>query len=427
MDSTHFDIVIVGAGLAGLSLATRLCTPQFAHLRIAVVDPRTTFGATHTWSFFQQEWHGFENCVASNRQWCNIRVHAAGVQLSSLSRAHDFAATPYCSIESTIFYEKSLQLIAGNARIQDIFGHYVESIVVEKDATATVRLLNVATNSARSLTARLVFDSRPPIAMQVSKQAWIQAFAGGEVTCAAPHFADLFAQGEAVLMDFDVDGGAAFVSIPTFVYLLPSSPTRALVQATSFVPPGARVPSDGTLRALALQYLQTKFACIDIVEQRFEAGRIVMDAAIPATTTLQTITKIGAAGGFVRASTGYSFTRTQRACGVLENAVIRVFPAGFEAKNILISVPIDRWQSPLVPLMDAVFLEALATPNFDVGKLMATLFNRVSPARLARFLDGNMTFLDAFAVVMACPKWVFVRSFFVCAWRFLNCSGGGEK
>jgi lycopene beta-cyclase len=420
MDSAHFDIVIVGAGLAGLSLAARLCAPKFAHLQVAIIDPRTTFGATHTWSFFQQGSQGFIDCVAHNRKWQQLWVRARSVE----TYPHDFSASPYCSVESTQFYKKCLENMARNPSIKTFFGHIVESIVVQDSGGAKLIFTNAATNLQQSLTASLVFDSRPPLANKLGKHAWIQAFAGGEVRCAAPHFAPMLARSEAVLMDFILNPDS---SIPTFIYLLPSSPTQALVQATVFVPPGFTIPNDEALQGLVMQYLQTNYAGFEITQQSFEAGRIVMDAAIPTTTALQTITKIGAAGGFVRASTGYSFTRTQRACDALETAIekaisAREFLAGGGMQNL--SVPIF-WQSRLVPFLDRIFLEAIATPNYDVGKLMATLFNRVAPWRLVRFLDGNMSFLDALAVIMVCPKWVFIRSFFICVWRFLSALGRG--
>ncbi len=426
MDEQQFDIVIIGAGLAGLSLATRFCAPQFAHLRVAVIDPRTSFGATHTWSFFQQAPHPFMDCILPQRQWRKLQVNANGVQ----SASYDFTATPYCSIESTAFYEKCLKTMAVNARIQGFFGHRVDSVRALDDGGATVAAVNVPTGEAMQLEAKLVFDSRPPAGSASSRSAWIQAFAGWEITVAATGqpFAALISASEAVLMDFMPSlRDAAGRPMPTFIYLLPSSATQALVQATVFVPPGAIVPTDAALQALALQYLRTKFGELNIIAQTAEAGRIVMDAAIAPCASLQTITKIGAGGGFVRAATGYSFTRTQRACDALEMAVLRAFTAhslGDIAQHL--PVPIT-FQSGVVPWLDAVFLEAIGAPDLDVGKLMARLFNTVPATRLVRFLDGNARAADVLAVVVACPKWVFMRSFFVCVWRYLNAAGSSVR
>lgn len=40
---TDCDIAILGAGLAGLSLAARLAAPRFADLRILVLEARTDY------------------------------------------------------------------------------------------------------------------------------------------------------------------------------------------------------------------------------------------------------------------------------------------------------------------------------------------------------------------------------------------------
>ncbi len=413
MEQQHFDIVIIGAGLAGLSLAYRFCAPQFAHLSIAIVDPRTTFGATHTWSFWQQTAHPFMDLISANRRWRTLWVRAEGV----VTPPHDFSAMPYCSIESTHFYKKCLQKMAGNARIHCFYGHHVDGLTAIENVRAAVSATNQVNGERLNLLAKLVFDSRPPVDVRAS--AWTQAFAGWEVVCdakdAAP-FATLFAANEAVLMDFvpsRMDESGAGKTIPTFIYLLPSSPTQALVQATVFVPPGVAVPTDAALQALALQYLGDKFSGVSFDRQKAEAGRITMDSSIKPSTVLQTITKVGAAGGFVRASTGYSFTRTQRACDALEIAVLRAFPATYlDVKAVKLPIEI-HWQSSLARWLDAVFLEAIATPGFDTGQLMARLFATVAPERLVRFLDGNGGATDVLAVMMACPKWVFIRSFFV--------------
>ena len=51
MTSSNWDIVIVGGGLGGLSLAVELAQPQFAHLRVLVLEKRTAYTRDRTWSY----------------------------------------------------------------------------------------------------------------------------------------------------------------------------------------------------------------------------------------------------------------------------------------------------------------------------------------------------------------------------------------
>ena len=47
-----YDIVIIGGGLAGLSLATRLAASRFQHLRVVVLEPRTQYVRDRTWCYW---------------------------------------------------------------------------------------------------------------------------------------------------------------------------------------------------------------------------------------------------------------------------------------------------------------------------------------------------------------------------------------
>ena len=54
-----YDVAIIGAGLAGLSLAARLAEPPFAGLRVLVLEPRTLYRRDRTWSYWSMQPHPF--------------------------------------------------------------------------------------------------------------------------------------------------------------------------------------------------------------------------------------------------------------------------------------------------------------------------------------------------------------------------------
>ena len=54
-DSSHFDYIIIGNGLAGLQLALELASDSyFKNKEIALLDPSTKSNNDKTWSFWEK-------------------------------------------------------------------------------------------------------------------------------------------------------------------------------------------------------------------------------------------------------------------------------------------------------------------------------------------------------------------------------------
>ena len=70
------------------------------------------------------------------------------------------------------------------------------------------------------------------------------------------------------------------------------------------------------------------------------------------------------------------------------------------------------WRSPASYWMDAVFLRVLANEPGIAPILFTDLFANVPADALVRFLSGVATPIDLFQVVMACPKWPFIKAVF---------------
>ena len=104
------------------------------------------------------------------------------------------------------------------------------------------------------------------------------------------------------------------------------------------------------------------------------------------------------AGG-ARPSTGYAFQRIQRWAG--------------ECAHSLVSrgEPTAHRPDPLaLRLMDQIFLDVLRADPSRGAALFFSLFSRVDPARVIRFLSGNGSTIDGLAVVAAMPVPPFLRA-----------------
>jgi lycopene beta-cyclase len=387
--SDHTDITIIGAGLAGLSMAVRLADTQFAALKIRILDPRTTLVGNKTWCAWRLHAHPFADCVSAH--WTHGIISDAR-RGANAKAALDFSTCPYEHVTEQDLIDYALPILARAPHVSLHLGESVISIntaeVTNKDDSTFESTIHT---QSRTFTSRLVLDSRPPDA---SVNAWRQVFFGGEYRLSSQHARDDRSTFTMMAMQAVPRGSGC-----AFVYVLPLSHDRSLIQATAFVPPNG----DVTLpwEAMIKEYAEHEGIVIhDLL--RAEHGVIAMDADVAPTSALTPITNIGARGGFVRASTGYSFSRTQRACDAIAQAIGQWAE---DARQKPISID---WQSAAVPMLDRTFLRALQREDVDSADLFWRLARATNGDTLARFLDGEPTARDLASVVAAMPTFPFL-------------------
>ena len=66
-----YDIAIIGAGCAGLSLAHQISKTN-QNKKIIILDSKTEFQNDRTWSFWKINDHDFADCL--EKQWSNFEV-----------------------------------------------------------------------------------------------------------------------------------------------------------------------------------------------------------------------------------------------------------------------------------------------------------------------------------------------------------------
>jgi len=96
-------IAILGAGLAGLSLALRLVEAG-VDAPITLVEPRTAYACDRTWGFWETEAHPFAHLVAE--RWPAWRVTTAAAQ-------HGCTGTvPYVRLPAGRVYVDAIERLA---------------------------------------------------------------------------------------------------------------------------------------------------------------------------------------------------------------------------------------------------------------------------------------------------------------------------
>lgn len=353
--------VILGAGLSGLSLAIALLDRGIKD-PITIVDRRTTFGRDHTWSTWLTPGLRFAD-LASHR-WERWRV--AGV--TAASPRH-----PYVHIASEAFYDYALGIVERAPNVELRLDEAVTAVGDGWAETAAGRLTGTVHDGLGLGSPRL---------KGVEVELW-QRFLGWEVETRRPAFDPAVA----TLMDFEVEQDGAV----QFVYTLPFSPTRALVEHTSFAP-GAL--SSAKRRQALERYLEPH----DYEILHEERGSVPMTAArLPARRGERT-SAIGTAGGAVRPSSGYAFSRIQAHVTAVADAVATGRPLPARAGH------------PRRTALDHVFLKALRSHPAAFPSWTRRMAERLPGDVFARFMVDASTPADELRVMAALPPAPFLRA-----------------
>ncbi|MFE1029054.1 lycopene cyclase family protein [Streptomyces sp. NPDC058818] len=381
------DIVVVGAGAAGLSLAHRLPahSPHGAAPSVVLIDPPPgpLRAPRRTWCFWESGPGRFDPATTASWEWLRVRSRDGAVALRHIAPAR------YKMIRSDDFealVDRDLKERAGLRRLEATVG----TVTTLPDGTAWVPATDAA-GAGVGLRARWVFDSRPPDRPPPARTRILQHFRGWFVRTERPVFDPAVVD----LMDFRTRQPERGLS---FGYVLPTGRHTALVEYTEFGPaPLTSAAYDSALEDYTRRVLRTGATEVLSTEQ----GVIPMTDAVFERRAKGSgaVFRIGMAGGATRASTGYTFAAVQRQ----SDAVARAVRAGRR--------PVPPPPHPVrARLMDAVLLRALDTGRVDGPDLFFRLFDRVPASRLLRFLDGRSRLYEDLAVGVRTPALPMLRT-----------------
>ncbi len=397
-------LVVLGAGLSGLSVATALVREGW-HGEIVLVDRRTVFGSDRTWCFWDVAPTPF-TCLARHR-WRSWRVVTA-----SGEAVHRSARHPYLHLDAADVYAAALhQLDLAGAELR--LGESVLGVEDLGDAVA-VR------TSGGQLEADLVIDGlaagspwgvgREPARAAGGRDGDAAQASGGSgsdrrvddrsVVALDQHFLGqvvqtdrpAFAPETATLMDFRVAQAPGGVH---FTYVLPFSPTEALVEDTWF---GGRNPPPAERRAAIGAYLTEQVGVSEWHVEREERGRIPMTTRRHPLAHRDRMLAVGTAAGAVRPSSGYAFLRVQRHSAALARALARGEP------------PPGRLSDPRHDALDRVFLRALIADPAAFPERFHALVAGTPAGVFARFMGDASSPLDELRVIAALPKLPFAAA-----------------
>jgi lycopene beta-cyclase len=376
---SDWDVVIAGAGLAGLSLAAGLSAAEFSHLRILLIEPRGDYVRDRTWSFWDVP-HALPAIWQELPQtrWKQWRVSDAN---RSVTRA---SAVAYTSVRADAFYAMALERIASAPHIQWRKRAGLAHVNVQTDSVQLV------TTAGEQLRTQILFDSKPPAL--ASQGEWVQQFTGWEVTSLQPCFDAQCLD----LMAFEPSSQGLH-----FIYCLPYSATQALVESTWIKHADAHDNADVELR----KALAKRWSCNEYEITFREQGALPLWPFLEPKSA--NVVRIGRAGGALRASTGYAFCAILHQCAALAQSL----GEHLRSKGTLLS-----WQAPdlkssaMDAWMDRTLFRVLERDWAEAPHYFMNLFERVPSDVLVRFLHGASSWQDRIAVMRALPSAPFLRA-----------------
>ncbi|CAN5249513.1 MAG: FAD-dependent oxidoreductase [Actinomycetota bacterium] len=373
------DIAILGAGCSGASLAYFLADAGFLG-RIHLFDRRTDFSQEQRWCSWGPVPKRLSGLVSAS--WDRWRIVSGNAEVVC-----SLPERPYLHVHAPEFYERMHDRLRRHPNVRLHLGCSVES-VTPTGLRGEIR--RVAADFG-DYDVDLVFDGRPSAEnMEATRGSGeislLQSFAGLVVESSEA----AFDPDTVTLMDF----GAGDSPELSFVYVLPFSAHRALVESTAFS--GDGIAYDEHERRVE-NYLKKLGAGAYTVESR-ESGCIPMTTRKLPRMSDERHIMIGAAGGATRPSSGYAFVHILRQSETLAGSLMRGE---------------HTWRRPIprkYGLLDAVFLDALEDSPAHARESFLRMFGRVPTGALVRFLSGDSSLCDDLAVVAALDKTPFVAA-----------------
>lgn len=367
----RFDIAFAGAGLSATSLALRLAALPHAP-RMLLIDPLVDTARDRTWCYWQL--HDTPCDSAITHRWHRWRVGDTQKTTTAHSRI------PYVRIPSDRFYDFAQEKLSSCQCVTFLRRVSVNSIE-DKGDHVTLQL-----SDGQLINAGWVFDSRPS---QNDNAPCRQIFRGLEL-----HSAEANLDPETVtLMDFRSAGPDGI----RFFYVLPLERHTALVEDTWLVPSG-KSPTFTDEEIIA--YANVKLSSLDWQIRHREDGNLPMGLASTAARQRGRVIPWGTPAGAVRASSGYAFSRIQRA----SESMARYWSQHHRP------APDLAHESKLLAWMDRVFLRVMERHPARVPEFFFRMFDRVPPEALVRFLESEPRPADILQVMRALPAAPFLAS-----------------
>ncbi|MEL6132421.1 MAG: lycopene cyclase family protein [Bacteroidota bacterium] len=201
--------------------------------------------------------------------------------------------------------------------------------------------------------------------------------------------------GVGTLMDFRLNQNHG----ATFMYVLPTSACEALIEYTLF---SKETLEEEAYKAELENYIQDYLKIKDYEIIHKEAGIIPMSLAKFSRKIRagNKIINVGTAGGFTKASSGYTFQFIQRNTQLIIDRLIKD-----ELPN-----PEMTFRDKMFQWYDRTLLDVMISNKMSGKEIFSIMFKRIPPEKILAFLGNESSFLDDIKIMLSLPTAPFLTS-----------------
>ena len=371
-----YDYIIAGSGCAGLSLLYSLLqSPSLQYKSILVIDQAQKKNNDRTWCFWEKTPGLFESIV--HAKWNTLEFLS-----TDFKKELDLESYTYKMILGLDFYN----FVLNYAQKFENVTFLQETITAIDSGTESA----VITTQENSYKARYVFNSTNVFNPEITEQnSLLQHFKGWVIQSEKPVFNPKVGR----LMDFSVSQKQG----ATFMYVLPTSTTKALVEYTLFSP---RVLEKESYVTALKKYIKEDLKIDNYTIEHEEFGVIPMSLAKFEKTSKPNVINLGTSGGFTKASSGYTFQFIQK-----------------NVAEIVNNLEVGKRPNPSIAFKDKVYqwydrtlLDVLLTKKLTGKEVFTKIFQKIPAKKILAFLGNESTLAEDISIMKSLPLKPFLGS-----------------
>ena len=377
----HYNYIFTGSGLSALMTVLKMVqSEKFNDKTILLIDENSKNTNDRTWCFWEKPNGEFEAIVS--KKWNN-----ALFANQKFRRDLDFQPYQYKMIRGLDFYNYVFDIISKQENITFLnqkvidFSDYESNVLIKTET--------------ESFTCDKLFNSiyNPNLVKNQTKYPVLQQhFIGWFIKSEQ----EVFFPEQATFMDFSIPQNGN----TKFMYVLPTSTTEALLEPTLFSHKHLKKEE----YEAEIQTYAKKLGIINYEITDTEQGSIPMTCYPFWKHNTKNVLNIGSAGGWTKASTGFTFMHTNKKAKKLvkflqNDTLTALSMKSFEKKD-------KFW------FYDLLFLDVLDKNNALGSAVFSSLFKKGNPSLVLKFLDHETSFAEDLQIMLKCPKIPFIKALF---------------